>query len=89
MGEKKNVVTIEGRNEFMGLCVEVLPHINAIRDALEKSGISGDKTASISVSADGYVSFHTYGSKWEMNRFSADGRAKIKYEHTEEVELPE
>ena len=89
MEKKKNVVTIEGRNEFMELCVEVLPHINAIRDALEKSGIGGDKSASISVSPDGYVSFRTYGSKWEMNRFSMDGKAKIKYEHTEEVELPE
>lgn len=86
---EKNVVTINGRNEFMELCKEVLPHINAIQDALKKSGIEGDKTGSISVSADGYVNFHTYGSKWEMSRFSADKKARIKYEHTEEVELPE
>lgn len=89
MEEKKNVETIGGRNEFMGLCVEVLPHINAIRDALEKSGISGDKSASIYVSPDGYVSFRTYGSKWEMSRFSMDGKAIIKYEYNEEVELQE
>lgn len=89
MGKENNNVVIEGRNEFMGLCKEVLPHINAIRDALKKSSISGDKGARISVNADGYIDFHAYGSKWEMNRYSTDEKAKIKYEHTEEVELTE
>ncbi len=90
MAEKKNVVAIEGREEFMDLCVKVLPHLIAIQNALVESTASGeDRSASISVSADGYLSFRPYGSKWELNRFSADGQAKIKYEHSEIVELPE
>lgn len=90
MSEKKNVVAIEGRDEFMDLCVKVLPHLNAIQDALVESKASGDdRGASISVNADGYMSFRPYGSKWEMNRFSSDGQAKIKYEHSEVVELTE
>lgn len=88
MAGEKNVVTIEGRNEFMELCKQVLPHLDALKGILENSGIAGDKSASISVGVDGYISFHTYGSKWEMNRFSG-GKARIKYEHTEEVVLPE
>ena len=90
MAEMKNAVAIEGRDEFMDLCVKVLPHLNAIHDALVESKAYGeDKGASISVNADGYMSFSPYGSKWEMKRFSMDGQAKIKYEHSEVVELPE
>ncbi len=90
MSEKKNVVAIEGRDKFMNLCIKVLPHLNAIQDALIESKASGeDGGASISVNADGYMSFRPYGSEWEMNRFSSDGHAKIKYEHSEVVELPE
>lgn len=90
MAEKKNVVAIEGRDEFMDLCVKVLPHLTAIQDALVESKASGkDEGASISVHADGYISFHLYGSKWEMNKYSSDAQAKIKYEHSEVVELTE
>ncbi len=87
MEEKKNFTEESSKENFKNLCAEILPQLKRIELLMQKKGI--EATAGISVSADGYLNFRVYGSRWEMTRFRGDEAARIRYEYSEEIETPE
>ena len=81
--------TMEEKDAFKGLCLEVLPHIQKIGEALERYGIAPECLASLTMSTDGYMVFSTHANRWEMIRFHGDQGAKIRYELAEYIEIGE
>lgn len=75
------------RNEFKDLCIEVLPAIRNIEQALAKAGAT--EGASIRVGDSGYLTLDVHDSKWRMARYAADGPVKMIYEHSEEIRVSE
>lgn len=75
------------RNEFKGLCIEVLPAIRNIEQTLAKAGVT--EGASIRAGDSGYLALDVHDSKWRMARYTADGPVKMIYEHSEEIKVPE
>lgn len=75
------------RNEFKGLCTEVLPAIGNIEQILKKKEVT--EGATIRVGSDGYLSMDVHDSKWRMARYQSDSPVKIIYEHSEEISVPE
>lgn len=74
-------------NEFKNLCIEVLPAIGNIEKVLEKAGVT--ESANVRISKNGYLAFEIYGSEWRMARYEKEGPAKIIYEHSEEISVPD
>lgn len=62
--------------EMAALSKDMWPHICAIREALEKHGV--EDVISISMSADGYVSFSPSGSDWELLQFSMEDGPELR-----------
>lgn len=87
MEEKKYFTDESSKEEFKGLCVEVLPQIKAIMRTMKEKGI--EASSSISMGADGYLNFHVYGSQWEMTKCGDEKAATIRYGYSEEIEAPE
>lgn len=75
------------RNEFKGLCTEVLPAIGNIEQILKKQGVTDGAT--IRIGSEGYLSLDISNSKWRMARYEQDKLPKIIYEHSEEISVPD
>lgn len=87
MEEKRYFTDENSKEEFKSLCVAVLPRIEAIMRIIKEKGI--EASTSISLGAEGYLNFHVYGSRWEMTKYRDECMARIRYEYSEEIEVPE
>lgn len=81
MSEKREAISREvsgnmSKEEFKGLCLEVIPVINKIKGYLENLGISD--LASLTMSADGYIDFCVYGNDWRLSRMRDDDAARME-----------
>ena len=81
MSENREVISREvsgnmSKEEFKGLCLEVIPVINKIKEYLENLGIS--EIASLTMSADGYIDFCVHGNDWRLSRISGDEAARME-----------
>lgn len=79
--------SIEEKEEFKGLCLEVLPLANKLQEILKSRGIT--ELASITLSADGYMTFSHHDTEWEMNRVDKESSTRIRCQFSEEIELKE
>lgn len=75
MSENREITSREvsgnmSREEFKGLCLEVIPVINKIKEYLEKLEIND--LASLTMSADGYIDFCVHGNDWRLSRMGDD-----------------
>ena len=62
--------------EMTALSKDMWTHICAIREALEKHGV--ENVISISMAADGYVSFSPNESDWELLQISTDDGPELR-----------
>jgi len=86
--DSKAVFTQESHREaFMGLCINVLPLIRKIIENAKKSGVDG--MVGLTVTTDGYISFDVHNSRWKMGRRDSESPAKIEYQYSEVVSVPE
>lgn len=86
--DSKAVFTQESHREaFMGLCINVLPLIGEIIENAKKSGVDG--MVGLTVATDGYISFDIHNSRWKMGRLNSESPAKIEYQYSEVVNVPE
>ena len=70
---------------FRSLCLEILPLINGIMEAVKRSGY---KEMSNLTMDDGYFSFDICDTGWNMGKVDG-GPVKIHYEYSEEIRLQE
>lgn len=85
MADAKNA--LKEMEDFRKLSLEVLPLANKLQEVLKENGIQD--LASLTLSPDGYMAFHTHETKWEMVRARDDKAARIRYEFSEEIEISE
>lgn len=86
--DSKAVFTQECHREaFMGLCINVLPLIGEIIENAKKSGVEG--MVGLSMDTNGYFSFDVHESRWKMVRMGGESPAKIEYQYSEVVSVPE
>lgn len=86
--DSKAVFTQESNREaFMGLCVNVLPLIDKIIGSAKEGGVDG--MVGITVDTNGYVSFDVHNSRWKMGRLDSGSPAKIEYQYSEVLDIPE
>ena len=81
MSENREVISREGtgnmsKEEFKGLCLEIIPVINKVKEYLEKLEISD--LASLTLSADGYVDFCVHGNDWRLSRMQNGEDARME-----------
>lgn len=81
MSENREVISREGtgnmsKEEFKGLCLEIIPVINKVKEYLEKLEISD--LASLTLSADGYVDFCVHGNDWRLSRMQNSEDARME-----------
>lgn len=71
------------REEFKTISKEVLPHINAIIESLERHDVEG----LVTVTADktGYFNLSIHSSEFSLYKTASDG--KVRIEHIEELDL--
>ena len=71
------------REEFKDIAIEVLPHINAIAEVLERNDVSS--LASITTDKSGYFRFSVNGTGLELSRLNSNEAAYItSYEKLED-----
>jgi hypothetical protein len=86
--EDRNILTSEETKEaFKALCLETLPPIQKISEAVKKSGIG--RSVYISIGQDGYMNMSFSGSGWELSKIEEGAPVNIRYNFTEELEVPE
>ncbi len=86
--DSKAVFTQECHKEaFMGLCTNVLPLIGGIIENAKRSGVEG--MVGLSMDTNGYFSFDVHNSRWRMTRIDEGSSAKIEYQYSEVVSVPE
>lgn len=86
--DSKAVFTQECHKEaFMDLCINVLPLIEEIIENAKKSGVEG--MVGVTMTTNGYISFDVHNSNWEMKRIDNESPAKIEYQYSEVVNMPE
>ena len=79
-------IIIEQGERFKSMCTELLPLIVKVEDVLKKHNV--EKMASLTLDVkDGYMSFGTHESKWDMSRSDSEHPVKIRYEFMEELDL--
>ena len=71
------------REEFKTISKEVLPHINAIIESIERHDVEG----LVTVTADktGYFNLSIHSSEFSLYKTTSDG--KVRIEHVEELDL--
>lgn len=74
------------KERFKSLCLEVLPLINGIMEAIKRNGY--EAMSSLTMSKNEYFSFGIYDTGWSMVRIDG-GPVKIHYEYSEEIQLQE
>ena len=72
------------KERFKNLCLEVLPLINGIMEAIKRNGY--ETMTSIAMRADEYFSFSIHESGWSMVKIDG-GAAKVCYEYSEEIQI--
>lgn len=73
--------------DFRKLSLEVLPLANKLQEVLKENGVQD--LASLTLSPDGYMAFHTHETEWEMVRVRNEKAVRIRYEFSEEIEISE
>lgn len=75
---------MDNKEKFRGLCLEVLPLINGIAEAVKRNGYKS--MASLTTEGDKYFSFSIHGSDWKMGKVNG-GPVNMCYEFKEEIRL--
>lgn len=73
-----------GKEKFKSLCMEVLPLINGIAEAVKRNGY--ESMASLTTEGDKYFSFSIHGSDWRMGKVNG-GPVNMCYKFKEEIQL--
>lgn len=73
--------------DFRKLSLEVLPLANKLQEVLKEHGVQD--LASLTLGHDGYMTFHTHETEWEMVRVGNQKAVRIRYEFSEEIEISE
>lgn len=76
----------EEKERFRGLCLEVLPLINGIMEAVKRNGY--EAMASLTTEGDDYFFFSVHNTGWDMVKVDG-GPVKMRYECEEEIQLQE
>lgn len=71
------------REEFKTISKEVLPHINAIIESLERHDVEG--LATVTADKTGYLNLSIHSSGFSLYKTVNDG--KVCIEHVEELDL--
>lgn len=72
------------KERFKGFCLEILPLIAGIIEAVKKNGYEG--MSRLAMADDGYFSFSFHDNDWSMTRLG-EGPVRIHYEYNEEIQL--
>ncbi len=72
------------KEKFRGLCLEVLPLINGITEAVKRNGY--ETMASLTTDGNDYFSFRIHDTAWEMDKVNG-GAVKMHYKYSEEIQL--
>ena len=75
---------MDNKEKFRGLCLEVLPLINGIAEAVKRNGY--ETMASLTIDGDDYFSFRIHDTAWEMDKVNG-GAVKMHYKYSEEIQL--
>lgn len=75
---------MDNKEKFRSLCLEVLPLINGIAEAVKRNGY--EAIASLTTDGDDYFSFHIHDTGWNMDKVNG-GPIRISYEFKEEIQL--
>lgn len=75
---------MDNKEKFRGLCLEVLPLIKGIAEAVKRNGY--EEMTSLTTKGDDYFSFSIYGSDWKMDKVNG-GPVNMCYEFKEEIQL--
>lgn len=75
---------MDNKEKFRGLCLEVLPLINGIVEAVKRNGY--ESMASLTTDGDDYFSFSVHGCDWKMGKVNG-GPVNMRYEFEEEIQL--
>lgn len=75
---------MDNKEKFRGLCLEVLPLINGIVEAVKRNGY--ESMASLTTDGDDYFSFSVHGCDWKMGKVNG-GPVNMCYEFKEEIQL--
>lgn len=71
------------KERFRSLCLEVLPLINGIAEAVKRNGF--EAIASLTTDGEDYFSFRVYDTGWNMSKIS--GVVNMRYEFEEKIPL--
>lgn len=77
------------REEYKQMCAECFPHLAIVADILKKFGESGNidtKSASLYITADGYISMSNASGGWDFCRMDRESKPEIRCEVREVVE---
>lgn len=72
------------REKFRDLCLEVLPLINGIMEAVKRNGY--EAMTSLTTKGDDYFSFSIRDTGWSMGKVNG-GQVNMRYEFKEEIQL--
>lgn len=72
------------KEKFRSLCLEVLPLINEIAEAVKRNGY--EAMASLTTKGDDYFSFSVHDTGWCMEKIN-NGPVKMCYEYKEKIQL--
>lgn len=75
---------IMDKERFRRLCLEVLPLINGIAEAVKRNGY--ESMTSLTTDGDDYFSFIVHDTGWNMGKVNG-GPVNMCYEFKEEIEL--
>lgn len=75
---------MDNKEKFRGLCLEVLPLINGIVEAVKRNGYTS--MTNLSIRGDDYFSFSIHDTGWEMGKING-GPVNMCYEFKEEIQL--
>ena len=79
MSVKEEKRTMRTDNDMEQFFKELVPHLKGIEDLMNK--YEGERTVSIQVSADGYVSAGVYNTGFELTKYKQDPY-KVRKEYT-------
>jgi len=75
---------MDNKEKFRGLCLEVLPLINGIAEAVKRNGY--ESIASLTMRGNDYFSFRVDDTGWDMVKVNG-GPVNMRYEYEEEIQL--
>lgn len=75
---------MDNKEKFRGLCLEVLPLINGIAEAVKRNGY--ESMASLTMQGNDYFIFRVHDTGWDMGKVNG-GPVNMRYEYEEEIQL--